>query len=437
MHPRRLRVVSVLSIALALGTGSIAGGTSSAGAAAWRTGHQARCAKNPKAHRGGASRGLTARRSGKRRCATVPAKPAAANPVNPEDTAAAAEPVEPAPLHAANPVSGRPPGTQAPAPPAAGTPQAEEAAGAPFRFFSPNSFWNQELPANAELDPSSALLATSLGAEILNSYVTGTAPWIDTTSYSVPIYTVPADQPTVPVQLVSRSPAPALQAAWGAVPIPDDAVPAAGTDASLVLWQPSTDRLWEFWRLVHSSSGWQAAWGGAIQSVSSNPGVYDTTAWSGAKPWWGSSASSLSIAGGLITFEDLARGSIDHALALALPNVRAGVFTPPAQRSDGTSVNPLSVPEGAHLRLDPNLDLASLHLPRLTLMIAKAAQRYGVFVRDRARVTHFFAQDPVSTSTEPYGGKTGYFEGRTPAQLLASFPWTHLQVLKMDLRHSP
>jgi hypothetical protein len=305
--------------------------------------------------------------------------------------------------------------------------------GPPFRFFSSTSFWNQPLAANAELDPASAALTAAFDTEVVHGYATGTAPWIDTTSYSVPIYTVPAGQPTVPVQLLSSSPAPALQAAWSAVPIPETALPAAGTDAALVVWQPSSDRLWEFWRLGHSQSGWQAAWGGAMQSVSSNPGVYDSSAWTGAKPWWGSSASSLSIAGGLITFEDLEHGSIEHALAIALPNIRAGVFASPAQRSDGTSPSQLSLPEGAHLRLDPNLNLASLNLPPLTLMIAQAAQRYGIFVRDRARVAHFFAQDPISTGTEPYGGKAGFFEGRSPSQLLASFPWSHLQVLRMEL----
>jgi hypothetical protein len=50
----------------------------------------------------------------------------------------------------------------------------------------------------------------------------------------------------------------------------------------------------------------------------------------------------------------------------------------------GTSTSPVSLPEGARLRLGPNLDLAALHLPRLTLMIAEAAQHYGIVLRDTA-----------------------------------------------------
>jgi hypothetical protein len=118
---------------------------------------------------------------------------------------------------------------------------------------------------------------------------------------------------------------------------------------------------------------------------------------------------------------------------MAVPEVRSGVFASPAQRSDGRSSSPYAIPEGAHLRLDPNLDLAALHLPPLTLMIAEAAQRYGIFVRDRSGVPHFFAQDPVRLPNNPYLGPNGYFEETSPGALLASFPWSHLQLLRMEL----
>ncbi|HWC47380.1 MAG TPA: hypothetical protein VG448_00665 [Solirubrobacterales bacterium] len=326
-----------------------------------------------------------------------------------------------------------------PAPEAESAPEAEPATEAtattttPFRFFSPTSFWNTEPGALATLDPESSSLTAAFRKEIEAAIAAGTGPWINTTNYSVPIVRVAAGQPKVRVRLVSNYSAPYLQAAWEEVPIPPTAKPSEGTDATLVVYQPSSDKLWEFWHASHTETGWQAAWGGAIQNASKNWGAYNSEAWTGAKPWWGSSASSLSIAGGLITLEDLERGSIDHALALAIPNVRAGVYSSPAQRTDGASTSALSLPEGAHLRLDPSLDLEKLKLPPLTLEIARAAQRYGIFVRDRAKVIHFFAQDPSGLAINPYIGKTGYFEGQSPAKLLSSFPWSHLQLLRMDL----
>jgi hypothetical protein len=311
-------------------------------------------------------------------------------------------------------------------------PDAPGAPAAPFRFFSPSSFWNEALPANAPLDPSSAELVGALDEEVAHEQQIKTGPWINTTHASVPIYTVPSGQATVAVAL-DNALEPALSAAWSEVPLPSTAQPAAGSDGDLVVWQPSTDRLWEFWRLVHNANGWSATWGGAMRHVSTNPGVYGPEAWPGAQPGWGVSATSLSIAGGLITLEDLQSGQINHALAIAIPDVRAGIYASPANRTDGRSNSPLSLPEGAHLRLGPNLDLAALHLPRLTLMMAEAAQRYGIVIRDYAPNISFVAQDPVPTGTEPYTGPTGYFEGEQPSQLLATFPWHHLQLLKMSL----
>ncbi len=201
-----------------------------------------------------------------------------------------------------------------------------------------------------------------------------------------------------------------------------------------MVWQPSTNRMWEFWKLSHGADGWSASWGGSMQDVSENPGVYGPEAWLGAEPWWGTSATSLALAGGLITFHDLKHGSIEHALAIAIPAARADTYALPAQRDDGDSTNPLALPEGAHLRLNPELDLAALHLPPLTLMLARAAQRYGIIVRDQASNVAFFAQAPTPSHANPYTGASGYFEGSYPDQLLAAFPWSQLQVLQMTLR---
>jgi hypothetical protein len=307
----------------------------------------------------------------------------------------------------------------------------------PFRFCSPSSLWNTPLPEGAPLDPHSAEIVKAFSGEIAKDTSLKLPPWINTTAWSVPIYTVPATQPTVSVTLEPTSNAPALQAAWQAVPLPSGAQPAAGNEKVLVVWQPSSDRLWEFWRIESREGHWHATWGGAMQSVSSDPGFYGPWAWYEATSAWGVSASSLELLGGLISLEDLALGRINHAIAIAVPNVRAGVYAWPAQRTDGKSSSSLSLPEGAHLRLDPRLELQSLHLPHLTLMIAEAAQRYGFVVRDGAPNLSIYAQDPTPTGSNPYAGPAGYFEGRTPKELLAGFPWSHLQLLKMELHSMP
>jgi hypothetical protein len=151
--------------------------------------------------------------------------------------------------------------------------------------------------------------------------------------------------------------------------------------------------------------------------------------------------TSLPAAAGTITLDEIRRGSIDHALAIDLPYPRAGVWAWPAQRSDGTGTHPNAIPEGAHLRLDPALNLAALHLPPLVLMMARAAQRYGMIVRDQTHhAIGFFIEDPTPTGAHPFyaNGRPrldGPFHGLWPDQLMRSFPWSAVQVLNMTLHH--
>jgi hypothetical protein len=316
-----------------------------------------------------------------------------------------------------------------------------------FRFFSPSSFWNAPLPPNAPLDPNSDAVLGAFEREVSEE-----APAdhlnVNTVAYSVPIYTVPAGQRTVKVTL-EKGPGSAtnpLQRAWRSVPLPAHARAASGSDKHLVIWQPSTDRMWEFWAFENTLTGPVARWGGAMREVSRNKGVYDSSAWrrtlTGRAAWraetggWGATGTSLPVVGGLITLEDLRRGRIEHALAMAVPNARADVWATPAHRTDGTSAKASALPEGARLRLDPSLDIAALHLPHFVLMLAEAAQRYGIVVRDKSANITFYAQDPTPVGTDPYIGASGYFEGKCACRLLERFPWTHLQLLRMSLHET-
>jgi hypothetical protein len=305
------------------------------------------------------------------------------------------------------------------------------------RLFSPSSFWNAPLADGAPLDPGSGELVAELRRLVDQELGRGNGPWIETHRCSTPLYRVPADQRTVRVALddPGASWRAGLQKAFEAVPIPAEARPANCSDLHMTVWQPATDRLWEFWRARKEADGWHASWGGAIKDVSRSVGYYTPDAWPGSSSWnWGATASSLPVIGGVMLLEELRRGSIDHALAMNVPMARGQVFSWPAQRSDGKSTNPNALPEGARLRLDPSLNIDRLDLPPLTRMMAEAAQRYGIVVRDQTSEAHsFFAEDPTPTGTDPYRGKQGFFGGKWPNELLADFPWDSLQVLKLRL----
>jgi hypothetical protein len=206
------------------------------------------------------------------------------------------------------------------------------------------------------------------------------------------------------------------------VPIPSGAKPAADPDSRLVVWQAATDSQWEFWHMSWESTGlqpgWHAGWGAVIHGVSQSFGINQ-------RPF-GATASGLALMGGLITIDDVRRGSIDHALALGVPRVTKDVAVAPANRTDGRYSGPSTIPEGTRFRLDPSLNLDALGLPPATLAIARAAQRYGMIVRDGSGSVSLYAEDPTPTGSNPY---PSWFDGQSPAQVLDRFPWDRLEAL--------
>jgi hypothetical protein len=285
------------------------------------------------------------------------------------------------------------------------------------RLFAPTSFWNAPLPADAELDPDSGRIVTALANEVRKEVAGNYGPWINFNQYSTPVYTVGPDMPTVKVKVDVY--APALQRDFDAVPIPWYAVPARGSDAHMTVYQPSTDTLWEFWLARYASDGWHARWGGKISGVSRSVGHFP-----GA---YGATATGLPLLGGLMTIDELKALRIDHALALAVPNTAQGEFVWPAQRGDGKTPGAEGIPQGTHLRIDPSLDLSKLRLSPLGLAMARAAQRYGIIVRDTAGCVVFYAEDDIRTPGHPYAQ---IFGGKHPSRLLDGFPWDRLQVVK-------
>jgi len=302
------------------------------------------------------------------------------------------------------------------------------------RPFAASSLWNTPLPPDATLDPASARLVARLGQLVESDRARRAGPWINTTQFSTPVYTVAPDQTKVRVKVDSDLDAPpALQEAFDSVPIPSDARPAAGSDGHMAIWQPSTDRMWEFWQAQRRADGWHATWGGAMSNVSNNPGYFTAAVWPGAKPNWGATASSLPLLGGLIRVAEARAGRIDHALAIALPEIRALQYALPAQRTDGSAYGPDTIPEGARFRLDPNLDIDALDLPAPTKAIAEAAQRYGIVVRDYATNVAFVAEDPAGVAAAGQNPWNDVFGGQRPDDLLARFPWNRLQLVRMQL----
>lgn len=198
-----------------------------------------------------------------------------------------------------------------------------------LHLFSRHSIFNAPVSGNVALDPNSAAIVGNLVQQASTESL-----GIATTTFGVPIYIASKTQAPVYVTLDQDPPVPELQNAMSAVPLPPGAQAAAGTDGNLSVYQPSTDLLWEFWRLHQDSDGsWHATWGGRLVHASSNPGYYQNMVDSSGnvlEEWdWGAPATSLALDGGVMTIAELEAGTINHALALGITHTCAGVFAAP------------------------------------------------------------------------------------------------------------
>lgn len=313
-------------------------------------------------------------------------------------------------------------------PTSGGTGSAQGSVGAPPGSpFGSGSAWRASIVA-APVAANSAVLAADLASQVAVRY--GGIAAFNVWQYNTSFYTAVAGTPVADVgwdncQGKKYVPAGLLGVGgqFTGVPVPADAVPAAGSDAELTVYSPATDQLWEFWMASHRADGWHACWGGRIDHVSTSAGFFTGG--------FGASASGLAVAGGMVSLADVRRGSIDHALALAV--VDAAPWTSvswPAQRSDGSRGSASLIAEGTRFRLDPSVNVDGLALTPLAKMIAKAAQRYGFIVTDKAGavsvVTESGAGVQARTGVNPWTA----IMGKTPSYLIMrNFPWDKLQAL--------
>jgi hypothetical protein len=231
---------------------------------------------------------------------------------------------------------------------------------------------------------------------------------------------------------------PALAEAWREVPLPRAARAAAGDDGHLVVYQPATDSMWEFWLLQNKADGWHARWGAKMTHVSRNPGYLDILRPpSRGDAGSGATASGIPLLAGLIRGSDLGPGGIQHVLAVALPEARPNGWVWPAHRTDGYywTKGVAQIPEGARFRLDPDLEIDRLNISPTAKLMAKAIQRYGLVIRDRSAAVTFYAEDPRTGGRRVnrvlYGNGTRQWPSHYLREDYGGFPWERLQLLKM------
>lgn len=100
----------------------------------------------------------------------------------------------------------------------------------------------------------------------------------------------------------------------------------------------------------------------------------------------GLGGSNVSLLNGAVTPMELAAGEINHPLKCLLPRkcIKYNFYRPPLTSSerDNQKNQPYSIPEGTRLQLDPTIDLNKYNLNNVEKTIAKALQKYGMYLVD-------------------------------------------------------
>lgn len=295
-----------------------------------------------------------------------------------------------------------------------------------LRPFGKSSFWTQPLPTTTPRHPSSDAFVGQIIDQMRRYY--GAAA-VNTTRYTAPLYVVGPDQPLITAkysncQLKGWTDA-KFVAQLERVPLPDFARPAAGNDAEMAIYQPSSDCIWEFWKAEKRTDGWYACWGGRLPNASTSNGIFPYP--------YGVTATGLSLLGGVMQIEELRLGRIDHVIDFAIPESRKSIFSWPANRTDGKVDSPTAIPQGLRFRLDPTLNVDLLTLHPIAKAIARAVQKYGMILRDTSGTVSFYAENPLpitlSGQPDPY---PSIFAGRPSYSIMNGFPWSWLRALPLN-----
>ena len=338
----------------------------------------------------------------------------------------------------------------------------------PGKEFSTTAWCYNKLAPNAALEPNSAAIVANFVEQIKPS---GSVSVLS----GVPIWRVPATQPTSPVRVWDENFRPRTDP-WGVqltqqfqagVPLPDNFAPGDGSDAEAVIYQPDTGKIWEGWIWsktgvkVTNSAGqlvdeWAVRWGGYEASVRTSDGTWAPQPPSGIMP--GMVAAGIHWTSFVITLGDMAQQAINHPVGIVLPTglVRSDVWNrPPAWRTDGYPpvFDPKMVAEGMIFRLPADIDLDAypvlawdgVSVKRLQRLIAEAMRDYGIVPMDQGggaimNMENGFTpqypdqpmlNDPVISQVLGADHPWGFDNQYVP--LVPDFPWDKMQVLKTNL----
>ena len=262
----------------------------------------------------------------------------------------------------------------------------------PAPYFPAGAVWTQDV-SQAKIDPHSTAIINWL------SNAGGWGRGKMQVDFTIRVVPADASTPTVRVRLNSDS---ADSDKISSIPLPanggiegqtDYKCPDEDSDCHLLVVDRSRAKLYEVFRANYTGQALNAEsvalWDLNRVYPPSGRGEQCTSA----------DAAGFPIAPLLFNADELASGSINHAIRFILPNprIRAGVYVHPASHAGGPKGPEDAPPYGAHFRLKSSFDLSQLS--PAAQVVARAMQKYGMFLSDGGNIA-LTAQSDADTQTK-------------------------------------
>ena len=239
-----------------------------------------------------------------------------------------------------------------------------------FVPFPADNLWNQDI-SSAPVDPNSAAIINFIGSSVPVHPDFGSGLY-NGSSIGIPYLVVDSTQGPVTINFTAYGD----ESDPGPMPIPTTApiegYPAPGSgDRHVLVLDNANCWLYELYSSYPQSDGsWDAA----------SAAVWDLTA-DEQRPytWTSADAAGLPIFPGLVRYDEVAAGQINHAIRFTLQSSQAA-FIPPASHWAANSTNPLAAPMGMRLRLKASFDISGFSATNQVILAA--LQKYGMIMAD-------------------------------------------------------
>jgi len=236
------------------------------------------------------------------------------------------------------------------------------------RPFPADNAWNQDI-SSAPVDPNSNAIINFIGPTIGLHPDFGAGLYGGST-IGIPYAVVGASQSPVNINFTAYGD----ESDPGPMPIPANAqiegYPNPGDQHVLVI-DNSKCFLYELYGAsVNSDSTWNAA-SAAVWDLEND----EQRPWT----WTSADAAGLPIFPGLVRYDEVAAGKIQHAIRFTLQHSQAAML-PPASHWAANSSNPLAAPMGMRLRLKASYDISGFSAN--VQVILTALKTYGMIMAD-------------------------------------------------------